>query len=348
MPNVLSNVPGSLKLQAKRQVIESDRLVSWNEFLQPDRSLPLVIRPTVKNLNANAWVSSNREKIETQLHRYGAILFRDFPLSTPDDFRAFVASVSERLIDYKERTSPRSEVGQQVYTSTDYPSQYEIFPHNEHSYAQVFPRRLFFFCERPADVGGRTPIGDCRKVLGRLPASVTRRFAERRWMYVRNFGSGVGLSWRTTFQTEDRSLVEEYCRRSNVEFEWLDNDRLRTRQIRDAVIKHPSTNELCWFNHATFFHVSTLEPSVRDPLIKEFAREDLPNNTYYGDGGEIEEDTLAALREAYKSEMIEFDWQPGDVLMVDNILTAHARTSYQGDRRILVAMTDPINRNALC
>ena len=36
-------------------------------------------------------------------------------------------------------------------------------------------------------------------------------------------------------------------------------------------------------------------------------------------------------------------WQPGDLLLVDNIRSAHAREPYEGPREVLVGMTDPVN-----
>ncbi|MEV0964439.1 TauD/TfdA family dioxygenase, partial [Streptomyces sp. NPDC049910] len=34
-------------------------------------------------------------------------------------------------------------------------------------------------------------------------------------------------------------------------------------------------------------------------------------------------------------------WQPGDLMLVDNIRTAHSREPYDGPREILVGMSDP-------
>ncbi len=105
------------------------------------------------------------------------------------------------------------------------------------------------------------------------------------------------------------------------------------------------TGESVWFNHATFFHVSTLEASTRDALLAEFKEEDLPNNTYYGDGSQIEPQVLDELRDAYRQELVLFPWQQGDLLMIDNMLTAHSRTPYVGERNILVAMSTPYSRS---
>jgi alpha-ketoglutarate-dependent taurine dioxygenase len=170
------------------------------------------------------------------------------------------------------------------------------------------------------------------------------RFVEKQWMYVRNFGDGLGLPWQSVFQTTDRAVVEQHCRRAGIEVEWKSEDRLRTRAVRPAVARHPRTGELVWFNHATFFHVSTLEPSVRDEMLRQFEEEDLPTNTYYGDGSPIEPSVLDELREAYRQEEIAFPWEEGDVLMVDNMLVAHGRAPYDGARKILVGMTQPLSR----
>jgi alpha-ketoglutarate-dependent taurine dioxygenase len=306
--------------------------------------LPLVIEPAVDGLDAAAWADGNRDEIDALLARHGAILFRGFDLRTVAAFERFTGAASTERMEYRDRSSPRHEVGARVYTSTDYPPDQSIFPHNEQSYSLTFPMRLFFFCMTPARQGGRTPIADCRKVQAQLSPETHRRFVEKDWMYVRNFGDGFGLPWQSVFQTDDRRVVEEHCRSTGIECEWKSGDRLRTRQVRPAVACHPRTGENVWFNHLTFFHVSTLAPAVRQALTSTFADEDLPNNTYYGDGSPIEPEVLDELRRAYTSQLVSFDWRAGDVLLIDNMLTAHARDPYVAPRRVLVAMTDPYRR----
>ena len=104
---------------------------------------------------------------------------------------------------------------------------------------RTWPLKLFFFCMTPASQGGETPIADVRKVFGHIDPEIRRRFIQKKWMYVRNYGTGFALDWQTAFQTTDRGSVEVYCRRNKIQFEWKDNNRLRTRQIREAVARHP-------------------------------------------------------------------------------------------------------------
>lgn len=314
------------------------------ECLQAGNLLPLLIRPAAKDLDLIAWTIDNREFIEASLLKHGAILLRDFAVSTVTDFERFSRAASTTMMEYRERSSPRHEVGDKIYTSTDYPAEQSIFPHNEHSYARTLPRKLFFFCATAARLGGETPVADCRRVLQRIDPEIRERFIEKQWMYVRNFGDGFGLSWQTVFQTSDKAVVEEYCRRNLIECEWKDGNRLRTRQVRPAIVQHPLSGEQVWFNHITFFHVSTLEPMIREAMLMEFKEEELPNNTYYGDGSPIESSVLEHLRQAYLQERVSFSWQQGDVLMLDNILTAHARAPFAGPRKILFAMTEPFTR----
>jgi alpha-ketoglutarate-dependent taurine dioxygenase len=203
--------------------------------------------------------------------------------------------------------------------------------------------KIFFYCLQPAAEGGETPLVNTRNVYERISPETRERFAAKGCMYVRNFGGGLGLSWEKVFQTADRASVEAYCRRAGIEYEWKDDNRLRTRQVRPAIARHPQTGELTWFNHVAFFHVSTLAPAVRDGLLAEFAPEELPNNTYYGDGTEIEPEVLDELRAAYLAESVAFAWQRGDVLAVDNMLTAHARRPYVGERKVLVGMAEPFS-----
>ncbi len=338
---------GQKKLPSVRRKalnLSPEQMVSTG-FLQPGAELPLVLSPIVADVNLPAWADLNRSFIEQQLLRYGALLFRGFDVGTASEFAEVCRAISGSLLEYKERSSPRSAVAENIYTSTDYPADQSIFPHNEHSYSLTFPLRLYFFCETPALTGGETPIVSTRKVFQRLDEPLKQRFREKKWMYVRNYGDGFGLTWETAFQTTDKQAVEMYCRAAGIEVEWKEGNRLRTRQVREAIIKHPCTGESIWFNHITFFNFTTLPSSIRETLLTGIAMEDLPSNSYYGDGSPIEADVMAQLREAYLEEMISFPWQRGDLLLLDNILTAHARSPYAGPRKILVAMAEPYTRS---
>jgi hypothetical protein len=95
------------------------------------------------------------------------------------------------------------------------------------------------------------------------------------------------------------------------------------------------------FHAGSLFHVSNLEPHVRDALLAAISEEDLPRNAYYGDGTPIETSILDEIRQAYQGVAVQFPWQQGDVLMLDNMLVAHGRAPYKGARKILVAMAEP-------
>lgn len=309
-------------------------------------SLPLLVKPRLPGVELASWAAANRAAIEEALLRHGGILFRGFAIGDPARLESVIHAVSGEALEYRERSSPRHAVAGRIYTSTDYPPSYPIFPHNENSYQSEWPLKIFFCCQQPAAAGGETPITDCRQVFARLDPAVRDRFVERGWMVVRNFGDGFGLDWPTVFLTSDKAAVEEHCRARGIQAEWKSEDRLRTRAVRPAVTRHPVTGEPLWFNHAAFFHVSTLEPAIREQLLGEFATEDLPTNTYYGDGGPIEPAVLDHLRALYGSHTVRFQWQQGDLLLLDNMLVAHGRAPFSGERKILVGMAEPVSREA--
>jgi alpha-ketoglutarate-dependent taurine dioxygenase len=207
------------------------------------------------------------------------------------------------------------------------------------SYTKQWPLRIAFLCLQPATQGGETPICNSQKVFQRIPRQIREVFQNKKIMYVRNYGKGLDLSWQQAFQTTDKSEIEVYCQQADIEVEWLDHDRLRTREVCQAVVRHPRTSEILWFNQAHLFHTSSLPPIVRTALLNMYAEEDLPRQVYYGDGTSIADEVLDQIRACYQQETIPIHWQQGDILFLDNMLIAHGRASFSGPRKVIVGMT---------
>lgn len=326
--------------QRRRVSLSSQQLVRTAP-LQPDSALPLLVEPTTNHLSLSAWAQRHREAITAWLQQHGGLLLRGFHVSGAEDFGEFVGAIAPTPMSYTYRSTPRTHVRDRVYTSTEYPSDRAIPLHNEMAYAREWPAKIAFYCVQPAQTGGATPIADSRRVLARLDPEIRDRFGERGVLYVRNYGSGLDLSWQEVFQTQSRRAVEDYCRRAGMDWIWQGEDGLQTRQVCQAIAVHPQTGESVWFNQAHLFHIDALAPSVRENLLAETGIEGLPRHAYYGDGSEIASDVLARIREAYAAETVTFPWQAGDVLLLDNLLAAHGRKPFSGSRRVLAAMGDP-------
>ncbi|WP_051966848.1 TauD/TfdA family dioxygenase [Kitasatospora mediocidica] len=306
------------------------------------RTLPALVRADAPGTDLALWIQENRDLVDTLAHEAGAVLFRGFAVAGPAGFRTVMDAVSDRVLEYGERSSPRTHVSDGVYTSTEYPADQHILLHNEQSYTDNWPMRIAFYCERPADRGGRTPLADSRRVLAALRPQTVEKFERLGVRYVRNYLPGISLPWQEAFQTEDPEQVARYCEAAGISLTWLPDGQLRTTQIRTAVHAHPVTGERTWFNHALFFHITSLPDEVSTGLREALDEEDLPYNTYYGDGTPIEDATLAELRDAFAAATTGFDWEQGDALVVENMITAHAREPFEGPRRILAAMSDPV------
>lgn len=308
--------------------------------------LPLLVRPTTPGQALAAALPPLREVVEEQLYRCGGVLFRDFQVDGVADFQAFAAAFGHPLLSYDFGSTPRTQVTAGVYTSTEYPPHQTIPLHNEQAYTREWPLKIWFYCAIAARFGGETPIADSRAIYRRIDPALRERFASKGVMYVRNYGNGLDVPWPQVFGTDDPAEVERYCRAHGITCEWKDAGELRTRQVCQGVAQHPVTAEWVWFNQAHLFHVSNLEPEVRDTLLDILDETDLPRNAYYGDGTPLEDSALAEIRGVLAAETRCFPWQAGDVLMLDNMLAAHARAPFVGPRKVVVAMAEGLRLEA--
>ncbi|BAZ37904.1 amino acid adenylation domain protein [Calothrix sp. NIES-4101] len=330
----MSIAPKAVSLSVE-QLIKAD-------YLQAGQKFPLVIQPDSIDVDLISWAENNGEYLETELLKHGAILFRDFQIKSVSEFENFAQTICPNLFaEYGDL--PRTGEGGKVYGSTPYPADKAILFHNESSHLHCFPLKIWFYCVQPAICGGETPIVDCRQAYQLLSPQLREKLASKQLMYVRNFAEGLDVSWQNFFQTTEKKEVENYCLQAGMEFEWYAENGLVTRQIRPALAIHPKTGEPVFFNQVQLHHISYLDTDVRESLLSIFGESKLPRNVYFGDGTTITETEIDEINTVYQRSQTCFPWQKGDIIMLDNLLAAHGRNPFVGQRKIVVAMAEMVN-----
>ncbi len=317
-----------------------ERLIK-TDYFQTGQTFPLVIQPASNDIDLIAWSKINQEFLERELLKHGAILFRGFNVKSVLEFESFAQVISPDLFD-EYGDLPRTGEGGKVYGSTPYPPEKAILFHNESSHLHQWPLKIWFFCVQAAQQGGETPIIDCRKAYKIINPKLRERLAQKQLMYVRHYTKSLDVSWQNFFRTNDKLVVENYCRQARIDFEWYDDNSLITRQVRPALAVHPKTSESVFFNQIQLHHIAYLDVKVRESLLSIFGNKQLPRNVYYGDGTPIEDSVIAEINEVYRQSQTSFFWEQGDILMLDNMLIAHGRNPYVGFRKIVVAMGEMI------
>jgi alpha-ketoglutarate-dependent taurine dioxygenase len=291
----------------------------------------------------SAWAADHREALRAIVAEHGSVLVRGLGLSDAATTAAVFGRLSDGLMTEQEAFAPRQAYSDGVYSSTKWPANQQMCMHHELSYRLEFPGLMLFACLTAPTEGGATSVADSTSVLDALPADLVERFERDGWLLTRTYNDEIGASYAEAFGTDDRSAVEGYCRANGIEWEWLPDDGLRTRQRRSAVVRHPVTGQRCWFNQIAFLNEHTLAPEIREYLVDVYGPDGLPFNTSFGDGSPIGEDVVQLLNEVYEANTVREPWQAGDLMLVDNIRTAHSREPYEGTREVLVGLADPVN-----
>ncbi len=318
-------------------------------LLDPERSVPFLIEYDPSDGPAKpglliSWYKENEEYIDRKFLEHGAILFRGFDINTPGAFARLTRSVAPGLLDCLDDNGPRTKITSGIYTSTEYPAEYQLSMHSEYAYSHKFPARLFFCCIVEPGKGGETPLADNRQILKKLDPDVVEEFTRKKVKYLRNLhgGNGFGLSWQAAFQTTDRSAVEKYCRDMLIDYEWKEDGSLKLQHTFVCVINHPRTGEQVWFNQAPQFHPSDYPTEIYESLLNSYRgkEDELPQTSLFGDDTPIDVSALRHIRETMFKQATVFPWRVGDVVMVDNVLVCHGRMPFSGQRKILLAMAD--------
>lgn len=285
-----------------------------------------------------AWLQEHGDALRAQLLDCGALLLRGFPLAGAQDFDAVVQAAGFLGMPYIGGAAPRSDVHEgRVLTTNESPPSEPIPFHHEMSQVPNPPAYVLFYCDVAPEEGGETPIVLSHEVYRRFRA-LAPAFADRLEAlgarYVRvmpdqdDDTSAIGRSWRSTFQTEDRSEAEARMAEMGMEWSWLPSGDLHTvTRALPAIRTDVRTGKKTFFNSVVAAYTGWVD-----------SRNDPTQAVRCGDHSPVDGEALLATAAAMTDACVAFSWQPGDVLLIDNALVMHSRRPFSGPRRILASI----------
>jgi len=305
--------------------------------------------PKIRQLNdmgVDKFISFFKKEIDSihrDLIKNGALKFQGVKMETPFEFQKVVDSISSKTLNYIDGNSPRTKLADNIYTSTEYDNTQKITMHNELSYSANWPRKIYLYCLQPSETGGETLIADCREILMKMNPEIVSEVEGKGIMYIRNLhgGDGMGPSWQETFETIEQNVLEKYCRKYGIGFQWRESGGIKLVQQSKGIITHKETNERVWFNQIDQFHPIQLGNDIYNTIKAIYeTEEDFPMFVKFGDGTHISEEIVRQIIITINEITLAPIWKKNELLLLDNELVSHGRNPYTGNRELLVAMSD--------
>jgi len=340
------------------RLLEDGSLTAWTTG---PGAPPLFLAPASPALRQpgalKAWIDSHRGDLDGLLIEFGGIVFRGFDLPDTAAFAGIVDEFPSFSGNYQGGAAPRNQISGKVYETTQIAPDRKIVLHQEMSYIPHPPGHVIFYCHKPAERGGETIIVDFRRITAELPASLRAKLEEHGVVYVRNFAPPPAdgeehatlhpdqRSWHFAFYTKDKAEVERACREKDMEFEWLDNGGLAVFSRLPAFFRHPVTGEeifrsgLQYEGGRTAFTAGLEGDRLRE-VLDMYAAQKYPSGCLVGDGKPASPEEAKALDDLFNRTELAWDWEAGDVMLLDNLLVGHGRNPFEGSRNVQVALLD--------
>ncbi|MCA9051289.1 MAG: TauD/TfdA family dioxygenase [Planctomycetaceae bacterium] len=289
--------------------------------------------------DVETWLAENTQSLCDQASVHGAILFRDFPVKSDQEFHRFVVAFGLPAFKYEDSLSNavRKNRTERVFTANEAPPEVDIFLHHEMAQTPIYPSKLFFYCEQAAEEGGQTPLCRSDVLYGRMQREVPKFAADcesRGLLYSHvmpaadDAGSGMGRSWQSTWKATTREAAEARMRELGYTWQWMDDGCLKVTTPRLPAVRKLPDGRTVFFNQ----------------LIAAFrgwkdTRNDPSKSITFGDGTPLDTEAMKTVIQLADEITFDTPWQTGDVALVDNFIAMHGRRTFKGTRRVLASFT---------
>lgn len=334
----------------------SNNLESPQQRVFDGVSCPLVLlcnQDKAQIADVTQWVKENQKDLEQCLADHGAVLFRGFPLSSPEDLDAFVkAFIGWKDLSYEDSLSfaVRTHLTGRVCTTNDGKNGGLVF-HHEQAQTPKWPSKVFFYCQNPADKGGGTGVCPSDILLKKLEEKYPefiKDCEEKGVKYTAYLNpepdptKGVGRGWKSFFQREKKEEVEKRMTELKYTWEWMENDLLKCTSPRlSAVCVAPGTKKRVFFNQIVAQLANAKEWSSRVGAETMDSKDiDLDRFMTFGDGSSMPVDVLIDAHKISDECAVEVEWMKGDVCLLDNWQVMHARRLFEGPRKVYASLVD--------
>ena len=288
------------------------------------------------------WLKENKIFIELKLEEHGAIIFKDLPVKTAEDFDQFVSSFNYETFTYEESLSNAVRINKtdKVFTANEAPREVEIFLHHEMAQTPTYPKNIFFFCKSASETGGETPL--CRsdqlyEALLKADKALVESFEKFGVIYnsIMSSGdeliSGQGRSWQKTLGVSSKNDAEEKLSKLGYSWNWIEDDNLSVTTKTLQATKELGNGQKSFFNQVIAASLGWKKNSENQIAPVRF-----------GNGEEIKESYIELISELAQSLTLLRSWQDHDILLIDNYRVMHGRKPFAGykNREVLVSLTN--------
>ncbi|THG22089.1 clavaminate synthase-like protein At3g21360 [Camellia sinensis] len=303
------------------------------EKLVDGETMPLVLLPPQPNKSGLeslvSAVKNNKEWFEEMIVKNSAVLLRGFDVEKAEDFNDIVETFGWDDIRYVG-PAPRTHIYKRIWTANEGPLSEFIYYHHEMVLIKEFPKKVILFCEIPPPEGGETPFVPSFRVTERMVEEfpeVVEELEKKGLKYTftalsnDNTSSMRGRGWEDAFGTSDRAEAERRAKALGMDMEWLPNGGVKTILVPRNLTRvfEGRKGRKMWFNTIVGMHGKEISSATM------------------ADGTEIPEKVVKRCEEIIEEESIQFKWEKGDVLFLDNLATLHGRRPSLPPRKVLVA-----------
>lgn len=306
-----------------------------------DSLFPYAFRCDDKDVSlamAAEWVETQRQELLALATEHGAVLLRGFPVTRAEDFDVLVQSLDVSNFPYDKSLSNAVRVNRtpRVFSANEAPSDVQIFFHHEMAQTPLYPRWILFSCEITADRGGATPLCRSDILLEQLAQTCPEfvKACEQKGLRYTNTmpsdndaKSGMGRSWRSTLGVDSVEAAENRLCGLGYEWEWLDDGCLRATTPPLPAVVAMNDGRRVFFNQ----------------LIAAFRgwkdeRNDPSQAIRHGDGTPLDAEAVGVAVELSEQLAYDLAWKVGDVVLIDNMITMHARRPFVGTRKVVASL----------